>query len=381
MKASDFFLFIFLTLLSFRGIADCDFRVVNKQGNRMIETSINVAAGETLIRPIPLVTSVRNLGQNDGQIYVRGRVPHPRFFTWKWHRVNSNEKYLGIVILGQLRCMETQNGERTAVDQGMDYLLNTLTSPTAVSPIYKQHQWHTLGREKECGTNLGNRDDQVSVSGSNRLVHRGARGNVNKFKNFVVTGNFNLMNHYLLIQASNKTYYMQIKHGYENSNNRWRVARNEEEFRCGAKELYSYWGFDDVMFANTLSGANAVIAEDEEKVIIAVRGTQLPLANPNNFDAKSFGGEIFKGTADVVINMNNLGLENANDYNLGAGRVHPGYAKAASDLSVLIISALQNMNARNKPLFITGHSLGAATATVLAQKLDIAGQRVTAAYD
>ena len=257
--------------------------------------------------------------------------------------------------------------------------------------------WDYLGRARNCLPLLGNTDNQFSNNQRN-IPSRGARGNKNKFKNLVITSEYRHINDYLLMQSSNKTYYQQVKHGV-GLNGKWKEAKNEDEFRCGIQELYHYWGFDDVMFANTKNNANAVIGEDNQKIVISVRGTQNPLAFNLAESQLETALEGYNGAIDTLVNSvntlvakdilsNNEFAETAFNQILQGklpdissnANVHFGYALAAIQLSALIETALIDMKAGNKPIFVTGHSLGGATATVLAYRLKKRKYNIKAAY-
>ena len=147
------------------------------------------------------------------------------------------------------------------------------------------------------------------------------------------------------MQASNKTYYHQLKYQLNSKNNKWDIARTEREYRCAATELYKYWGFKDVLFANGDFGANAVIAIDD-KIVIALRGTQNPGAITGIFDVsdvsnglfsiKDHASESVKGTVDVMMNLNHAKISAKNIGVAARGKVHAGYAIAAKEIYGLL---------------------------------------------
>ena len=51
------------------------------------------------------------------------------------------------------------------------------------------------------------------------------------------------------------------------------------------------------------------------------------------------------------------------------GKIHSGFNEAFSQVSVEIQTILNKEEYKNKPLFITGHSLGGALAVIAAKKL------------
>lgn len=60
-------------------------------------------------------------------------------------------------------------------------------------------------------------------------------------------------------------------------------------------------------------------------------------------------------------------------------RVHSGFMQQYDDISLQLEEALDDSRVKGKPLFITGHSLGAAVATIAARRLD-AERRIAACY-
>jgi predicted lipase len=73
----------------------------------------------------------------------------------------------------------------------------------------------------------------------------------------------------------------------------------------------------------------------------------------------------------------------ATDFNLrprGAGDTHVGFQQAADGAQAEIDQAVHLSRQTGKPLFITGHSLGAALAVLAAQRADAAGTPPKAVY-
>lgn len=377
--------------------------------------TVDVRAGKTKTHVRSHVRRVKNIGQNNAEIYVQGGFgAEPA-----WHRINKNESYVGFVDLKKAKCLRSSDGPRNPVEQLAGRArseANMLHDSTqAVAKSLEQHvgkalgvvkdlaqdwyddvssdQWWSVGRAVLCDSYLGNQDNQ-RILNLQQLQFKGARGNQNKFDNLVVSNEFNVVNNYLLMQASNKTYYHQLKHGFDAEKRIWNKANTEREFRCAAQELYRYWGFEDVWFANGLLGGNAVIGIDADKVVIAVRGTQNPgeftqLANFDDnqagiFNAQELVDESAKGAMDVLLNMSHfkvpampLGFTGPDD---AGGEVHGGYAMAAMELHGLI-DLMNSVEAiSDRPIFVTGHSLGGATATLLAKRMQQQGYEVRAAY-
>ncbi len=369
-----------------------------------------VKSGKTQTHFRSDVRRVYNKGSKDVEILVQGG-----WAKSAWHRINVKENYIGFVDLKKIRCLESDDGARDPIEQLADRVQTEAemigeTGQAAVKDVQKRvekslgivndmaaeflydisaQQWRSVGRAVLCDSYLGNQDNQRILNLA-QLQFRGARGNANKFANLEVTSDFSAMNNYLLMQASNKTYYHQVKHGFDAEKRIWNKANTEREFRCATQELYRYWGFDDVLFVNGALGANAVIGIDDEKIVIAVRGTQNPgeftkvadlednQSGPLNFT--ELNDESSKGAMDVLINMSHYKLPALGLAIADAGEVHGGYAMAAMELHGLIDVVEPFLELKEKPMFITGHSLGGATATVLAKRMKHGGYDVSAAY-
>ena len=359
-----------LTTLGFSVFSwgNCDLVVERKVGNRAWAPLVLVLSpGEqrtNLDSQFAMIRKVENRGSTDVEILVKGRgFPHGIFARDRRHTVRAGETYGGNafrVELKEAQCSQIAQGPRSGGNQANDYWNLADFNPVA------NLAWQKLGRKRNnCIANMGNRDDQRSVENPTNIMFWGARRNEGKFNHLELTSRFSQVNHYLLSQAASKTYPKQFKYGHDR-NGRWLPASNEEEYRCAADELYRHWGFTDVMFANGASGANAIIAEMNDKVVVTVRGTEFALE--------------FQGLADTLANGAGLAIVEASRFQLGRGKVHLGYATAGVELTDLVMQGLRQMNAVSKPIFVTGHSLGGATATVLAHRLARGGLDVQAAY-
>ena len=61
------------------------------------------------------------------------------------------------------------------------------------------------------------------------------------------------------------------------------------------------------------------------------------------------------------------------------GRLHSGFKEQYDDVACRVETVLDNEDVKGKPLFITGHSLGGAVATIAARRLS-ADRRIAACY-
>lgn len=86
------------------------------------------------------------------------------------------------------------------------------------------------------------------------------------------------------------------------------------------------------------------LVSNGEYAVLAFRGTEVTKGTDIKTDAKAFRASVFEG------------------------RVHRGFAEAYKSIEVQVLKALPKV--KGLPLYITGHSLGAAVATVAAQYLE-----------
>ncbi|WP_086933488.1 lipase family protein [Agarilytica rhodophyticola] len=93
-------------------------------------------------------------------------------------------------------------------------------------------------------------------------------------------------------------------------------------------------------------GVQAILLESDTSIILAFRGTEPNSINDITTDFKSSTIPCKSG-----------------------GKIHSGFSQAYDKVAVDIQIALDKEQAQHKPLFITGHSLGGALATIAAKKL------------
>ena len=220
--------------------------------------------------------------------------------------------------------------------------------------------------------------------GNNTQVGRG------KFKNFRIGSAFHDMNNYLLMQASIKTYFKHFNFKPRQDPKAQQLdkmdfPRNEAEYRCAATELYKNWGFTQVYFVNSPQSANAIVASNSNMAIISIRGTQ-GMDNIRGRTSDSLAREIFedaKGVVDIASTVINATVPFVLPTKKGikAGNIHVGYAAMTSTFVPLLQHAIKEMRLSSRtPIYVTGHSLGASTATLAAFALKLLNYKVDAAY-
>lgn len=105
-------------------------------------------------------------------------------------------------------------------------------------------------------------------------------------------------------------------------------------------------GWFNLMKTFNKKGTQAFIAKNDEFAVLSFRGTQLDRWEDVRTDLR-------------VLKQNTIN-----------GRVHQGFKNAFDDVREEILDVLRNSIGKDLPLYITGHSLGAALATVATQELE-----------
>jgi triacylglycerol lipase len=116
------------------------------------------------------------------------------------------------------------------------------------------------------------------------------------------------------------------------------------------------WGFSRArFFSNRKFGTQGFVAGNDDMVLVAFRGTE--------------GGELKDWKADAKIKK---------VPGKGGGHVHRGFKKALEGVSSEMAAAVREYRSEGQPVFVTGHSLGAAlaglaVAAASSERVEIAG--------
>lgn len=187
-------------------------------------------------------------------------------------------------------------------------------------------------------------------------------GSHKKFFNLKLNSEYSDINNYLMMQAAAKTYPRQIRGS----------GGTKRKFQCAAEELYNHWGFSKISFYNSTTeipvnpeslirygissgGTNAIIASNDDVVVITIRGTEL--------------------NEDILTNVRKFTVP------WGTAKAHTGYYSEGERLAATLSIAHAHMhNFHNKKVYITGHSLGGAIAIMTSHHLRKLAYPVTATY-
>ncbi|MGC6418466.1 MAG: lipase family protein [Bradymonadia bacterium] len=182
---------------------------------------------------------------------------------------------------------------------------------------------------------------------------------------------YDAVNAYLTALASRAT-----EHGTHKS-------QSERKFQTAACRMFLRWGFDRVEFLNNRStSTQGVLAFHRKFTLLAFRGSELgrkwftgPLTRPK-LQRESLIS-MFKDWVTTDANMKQVpaGRRLGN-----RGKIHRGFKKAAESVLDSLIRSIQKSGRKQNPIFVTGHSLGGAVATLTALGLKIARLPVKALY-
>jgi triacylglycerol lipase len=138
----------------------------------------------------------------------------------------------------------------------------------------------------------------------------------------------------------------------------WAARRSFRHDWPATEREWEYLGYRYRAFQNSSTGIQGYVAGNERAVIIAFRGS----------------GEM----SDYLANASFPQVDGAR-YGV-AGKVHVGFANALDSAWQSIEETLRIFRDRNQPIWITGHSLGGAMATLAGARLVGEGKPVAGIY-
>lgn len=126
------------------------------------------------------------------------------------------------------------------------------------------------------------------------------------------------------------------------------------------KQRFGEAGFQRVVFFDR-SGTQGFIASHNHFALIAFRGSEIWKRN-ESFDPSQVLADL---KTNIDIRLTDWG---------GGGKVHKGFKKALDSVWSDMLPEIQRLRDRGVPIWVTGHSLGAALATLAADRLaDVQG--------
>lgn len=166
--------------------------------------------------------------------------------------------------------------------------------------------------------------------------------------------------------------YLRFNPLFTNNQQKELIAKYIEEFAKKAKKpsllkLLDVVGYDheaekERLIAE-LSSLNAKLIETFDS-----NGTQAILISTDKFITLAFRGTEATSIKDIKSDAKATTTKCDS-----GGNIHSGFKGAFEEVAIEIQSTLDREEFENKPLFITGHSLGGALATIAAKKLKHSG--------